>query len=132
MLETNGRASSGKRTRHINIRYFFVHNRVDAGEVSIQYCPTGDMLADYFTKPLQGSKFQQFRNLIMNVNPPTASRSQDCRSVLGESDTRDTDAMGPDVALGKDDEWTVVRKRQDHRTRLLGDEPRKGRIIGRE
>ena len=92
LLEKNGRASSGKRTRHINIRYFFVHDRVDAGEVSIQYCPTGDMLADYFTKPLQGSKFQQFRNLIMNVNPPIASRSQDCRSVLGESDTRDTNS----------------------------------------
>jgi hypothetical protein len=42
LLETNGRASSGRRTRHINIRYFFVTDRVKAGEVRIEYCPTGE------------------------------------------------------------------------------------------
>ena len=68
----------------------------------------------------------------MNINPLTASGSQDCRSVLGQPDTRDTNAMGPDVALGEDDGWTMVQKRQNHRTRLLGDEPRQGRINGRE
>jgi hypothetical protein len=26
LLERNGKASSGKRTRHINIRYFFITN----------------------------------------------------------------------------------------------------------
>jgi hypothetical protein len=32
LLEKNGRASSSKRTRHINIRYFFVTNRVESNE----------------------------------------------------------------------------------------------------
>ena len=27
-MENNGRSSSGKRTRHINIRYFFITDRV--------------------------------------------------------------------------------------------------------
>ena len=27
------------------------------------------MLADYFSKPLQGSLFRKFRNLILNVSP---------------------------------------------------------------
>ena len=67
LLEKNGRASSGKRTRHINIRYFFVADRVQSGEVRIKYCPTDDMLGDYFTKPLQGSKFRKFRDQILNV-----------------------------------------------------------------
>jgi hypothetical protein len=64
----NGRASSGKGTRHINIRYFFVADRVASNEVSIEYCccPTGEMIADFFTKPLQGSLFQKFRDFIMN------------------------------------------------------------------
>jgi hypothetical protein len=57
LLEKNGRASSGKRTRHIDIRYFFVADRVANGELRIEYCPTGDMVADYFTKPLQGTAF---------------------------------------------------------------------------
>jgi hypothetical protein len=32
LLEKNGRASSSKRTRHINIRYFFVADRIAQGE----------------------------------------------------------------------------------------------------
>jgi hypothetical protein len=43
-----------------------VANRVESNEVSIQYCPTGEMIADFFTKPLQGVDFQKFRNFIMN------------------------------------------------------------------
>jgi hypothetical protein len=82
LLEKNGRASSSKRTRHINIRYFFVTDRVKSGEVSIDYCPTDDMIADFFTKPLQGAKFRKFRDIIMNVDPVT-SNHQDHRSVLG-------------------------------------------------
>jgi hypothetical protein len=50
LLETNGRASASKRSRHMNIRYFFVKDRVDSKEVRIEYCPTEDMVADYFTK----------------------------------------------------------------------------------
>jgi len=67
ILEKNGKASSSKRTRHINIRYFFIKDRQESGELSIKYCPTDQMIADYFTKPLQGSKFLQFRKLIMNL-----------------------------------------------------------------
>ena len=33
-LEKNGRASRGKRTRHINIRYFFVTDRIQANKMS--------------------------------------------------------------------------------------------------
>jgi hypothetical protein len=40
LMEKNGKASSGKRTRHINIRYFFVADRVQSNEVTIEYCPT--------------------------------------------------------------------------------------------
>ena len=67
LLAKNGRASSGKRTRHINIRYFFVTDRVKSKEINIKYCPTGEMVGDFFTKPLQGAKFQQFRNAILNI-----------------------------------------------------------------
>ena len=34
-LEKNGRASSGKRTRHINIRYFFVTDRIQTNEMKV-------------------------------------------------------------------------------------------------
>jgi hypothetical protein len=67
LLEKNGKGSSSKRTRHINIRYFFVKDRVQSGELSIQHCPTGIMIADFFTKPLQGTAFRKFRDEIMNI-----------------------------------------------------------------
>jgi hypothetical protein len=85
LLEKNGRASSSKRTRHINIRYFFVTDRISKGEVTVQYCPTGDMLADFFTKPLQGTPFRKFRDEIMNVDPATLQALAH-RSVLERGD----------------------------------------------
>ena len=35
-------------------KVFFVKDRVDKKDICIQYCPTEQMLADFFTKPLQG------------------------------------------------------------------------------
>ena len=65
-LETNGKASSGKRTRHFDIKYFYITDLIERKEVEIQYCPTDDMIADYMTKPLSGAKFHKFRKQIMN------------------------------------------------------------------
>jgi hypothetical protein len=64
-LETNGRASAGKQSRHIDIRYFFIKDRVDSGEITIEHCPTDEMLADFFTKPLQGALFRKFKAVIL-------------------------------------------------------------------
>jgi hypothetical protein len=68
-MEKNGKMSTGKMTKHINIRYFFCADRIKKGELSVEYCPTLDMIADYFTKPLQGSLFRKLRDLIMGVIP---------------------------------------------------------------
>jgi Reverse transcriptase (RNA-dependent DNA polymerase) len=65
-LEMNGKTSSGKRTRHLDIKYFYITDLIEQKNVTIQYCPTDAMLADYFTKPLTGAKFQKFRQAIMN------------------------------------------------------------------
>ena len=67
LLEKNGKKSSSKRTKHIAIRYYFITDIFKADELSLEYCPTGDMLADYFTKPLQGKQFYQFCKEIMNL-----------------------------------------------------------------
>ena len=66
-LEKYGRQSSGKKTRHLDIRYYFITDNVKKGTVQVRYCPTGDMVADFFTKPLQGSLFKKFRDQILNL-----------------------------------------------------------------
>ena len=107
LLEKNGKASSSKRTRHINIRYFFVTDRIGAKEASVEYCPTGDMVADFFTKPLQGSLFKKMRDRIMNVDS-AADSVQDHRSVLKNDQAGNVHTT---------DGWTVVHKRGGRRQR---------------
>ena len=64
-MEINGRNSCTGNSRHINIRYFWMKDRIDNKEVRVEYLPTHIMLADYFTKPLQGSQFRLLREFIM-------------------------------------------------------------------
>jgi hypothetical protein len=45
-----------------------VTDRIQAKELlTVEYCPTADMLADMFTKPLQGSQFHRFPEAILNI-----------------------------------------------------------------
>ena len=67
LLKNNGRASISIRTKHLNIGYFFIKDRIKKGELKVEYCPTDGMVADFFTKPLKGKKFIQFRIIIMNL-----------------------------------------------------------------
>lgn len=73
-LAEKGRSTSA-RTRHISIRYFFVKDNIDRREIEIKYKPTEDMLADFFTKPLQGDLFKRLRDFIMNGTSPPAVNS---------------------------------------------------------
>jgi hypothetical protein len=67
LLEKNGRKSSSKRTKHLNCRFYFITDRINSNELSVAYCPTEEMVGDFFTKPLQGKLFYKFRKLIMNL-----------------------------------------------------------------
>ena len=37
------------RTKHIDIRYHFVRDTLAAGEITLQYLPTADMVSNVFT-----------------------------------------------------------------------------------
>jgi hypothetical protein len=41
--------------------------RVNMKEVDIEWCPTKEMVADFMTKPLQGSHFRRLCDLIMGM-----------------------------------------------------------------
>ena len=69
LLEENGRASIGRRTRFIKLRYFFITDRIKANEVRVEYCPTKEMVSDFLTKPLQGQLFYKLHFLLMNCDP---------------------------------------------------------------
>jgi hypothetical protein len=67
-------------------RYYFVADRVARGDLCIEHCPTEGMIADYFTKPLQGTPFYKLRDLVvMNIDPSSPCHSSQ-RSVLNNGD----------------------------------------------
>ena len=65
LLKENGKRSSRKQTQALNMRYFFLMDQVEKGNLQIKYCPTNEMAGDYMSKPLQGSKFCKFCDMIM-------------------------------------------------------------------
>ena len=67
-LAENGEHSSGKRTRHFVIKYFYITDLINQKEVSIEYCSSNDMLTDYHIKPLIGERFKDMTNKIMNTH----------------------------------------------------------------
>ena len=52
----------------MRVRYHFIQDRIKKGDIQIEHCGTDKMIANYFTKPLQGRKFEYFRALIMGFD----------------------------------------------------------------
>ena len=65
----------------MHIRYFYVTEQVRNKAIHITHCPTEEMVADFFTKPLQGSLFIKMRNYVMGKEQPAHQVLP--RSVLG-------------------------------------------------
>jgi hypothetical protein len=48
LLEKNGWRLSSNRTRHLEVRYFFVTDTAKRKQITICHCPTEDMIGDFF------------------------------------------------------------------------------------
>ena len=77
-MERNGRDSCSQKSRPIDIRYFWIKDRLQNAPNKLEYCPTEQMLADFFTKPLQGNLFKKFRHVVMGWDP-TLALQKECR-----------------------------------------------------
>ena len=79
----------------------------------MEYSPTGDMVADYLTKPLQGSLFKKFWDFMMNGDPSSTlhARLEDHRSVLEPAPNSTSERLeGPNSTSERleGQTWTVV------------------------
>ncbi len=83
LLIKNGKMSSGKKTKHIKAKFFFIKDRIDNGEIRVLDCPAEEMWADIMTKPLQGTVFRVMRAELMNcpVNYKDPKVSNDTHEV---------------------------------------------------
>ena len=50
-----------KRTKHIDIRYHFVREKVEDSQVVLEYVSTLNMLGDIMTKPIPAAQFSTLR-----------------------------------------------------------------------
>ena len=53
-----------KRSKHIDIRYHFVRERVQEGELVVEYVRSKDQAADILTKPIPRVQFEELRSLV--------------------------------------------------------------------
>jgi hypothetical protein len=125
-LEKNGRMSAGQKSRHINIRYFWIKDRTTANGITIRHCPTLEMLADFFTKPLQGNLFRRFRDVILGYSHIAALQRN--ATLAPEERVRERRATADDVTpasnsaangnVEEDEQWIVVeaKKKRANRT----------------
>jgi histone deacetylase 1/2 len=60
------------RTKHVEVDYHFVRDRVAKKEIQIRFISSQDQLADVFTKPLPTSSFTAF-HFKLQVDPPPSA-----------------------------------------------------------
>ena len=83
------------------------------------------MMADFFTKPLQGALFTKMRNEIMNVNPLIDYGSEDCRNVMNLVSGNTVETYGTvetDKRTEKhstDDVWVTVESKRERKAKRL-------------
>ena len=101
LLAEHRRTSNSKRTRHLNVQYYFITYQIKKGYVKMALCPTADMLVDFFMKPLQGTLFVHMRDQILNL--PASNHTNIHRSVLGE----DEKMTGDENTQAKEATWEL-------------------------
>jgi hypothetical protein len=55
------------RSKHIEIRYHFIRDKLLKGAIKLQYIPTYEQLADILTKPLVKGKFVDKLRVVENT-----------------------------------------------------------------
>lgn len=52
------------RTKHIDIRHYFIQKLMDDREIELEYISTNKQLVDIFTKPLDATWFELLRSAL--------------------------------------------------------------------
>jgi len=55
------------RSKHMDVRYHFCREKVESGDIKVEYCATEDMLADVLTKPMPSARHNKLCTAIMGL-----------------------------------------------------------------
>ena len=103
----------------MDIRYFYVGDHIQNKTVSLHHCPTEEMLAEYFTKPLQGSLFVRLWNFIMGAefedgNPQTQRSVLGCDDAHATMDASEQNQAASDITTDASEHNQVASEREQH------------------
>ena len=56
-----------KRSKHINIRNFWIKEQIDDGELEFEFTKSEVMVADILTKPITGKRFFELQKMLLNL-----------------------------------------------------------------
>jgi len=51
-IKTANNIINNERSKHIDVRYHFIREKIENKDITLEYCPTNNMTADILTKPL--------------------------------------------------------------------------------
>lgn len=54
-----------KRSKHIDVKYYYLKEKIDENQITVKYCPTGSQLADILTKSLPPVKFEKCQRRLV-------------------------------------------------------------------
>ena len=58
---------SFKRAKHIKVRFFWLKDLIDEGEILLVYVPSEELVADMLTKATTGAKFKYLRRKLLGL-----------------------------------------------------------------
>ena len=140
-MEKNGIGSASNKLRHINIRYFFIKDIIQRERLMVKHCPTEIMIADYLTKPTQGTLFKKLRDILMGIAPfpmeehveyPIKSIAKGGNTTGGNvGQTKSADKTS-DVGTEKDTNRTSTNTVSMYKSKLLDGREKKEEDNGRQ
>lgn len=68
ILMTNGRNAKSRTRHHLNVRFFFVSDRIQMEHLSIVYASNGEMIADLMTKSVIGKFYIFLRSRMFGTH----------------------------------------------------------------
>jgi len=104
----------------------FIKDRIENGEINLLHCLTGDMIADFFTKPLQGSLFTKFKDIIMgsitHFSTLTTPAQMKTKSVMEKRISKKVSFQKAGLAT-ESGKWSELPPTKNERRHLISKEP---------
>jgi hypothetical protein len=74
-IQLSKNAIQNKRSKHIEVKYFYIRDQVKDDKVILEYIPTAEQTADILTKPIKNELFYKFKGQ-MGISPWPNSNSE--------------------------------------------------------